>query len=142
MTATLSVTMLIMCTSHLITLFFTPSNVRWLYPVMGIIRHLVNGGLGVAITNLQWIHLPQKDRTTCLSFSSFVRSICALFGQLFGTFIIASCADRKIGFFFLELDGVQFAMLMHASIIALIVCYIIVMRKKLKIDAKYQQKIS
>ena len=142
MAATLIVTMLIMNSSYLITLFFTPTNVGWMYPIMGILQHIINGGLGVALTNLQWMHLPEKDRTTCLSFSSFVRSICALFGQLFGTFIIASCADRKIGFFFLELDGVQFAMLMHASIIALIVCYIIVMRKKLKIDAKYQQKIS
>ncbi len=136
MAATLIVTMLIMNSSYLITLFFTPTNVGWMYPIMGILQHIINGGLGVALTNLQWMHLPEKDRTTCLSFSSLVRSIVSLLGQLLGTFIIARCAGKHVGVLFLQLDGVQITMLVEAVIVMVIVVYIFALRKPLELQKK------
>lgn len=115
-----------------IALFFTKENAFILYPVLRIAQHIIGTGLNLTFGNLPWVHMPVKDRTTCLAFYSLMANIFALLGQICGTAFIAATEDMTFNLLFLRLDSVQMLMLIQSIIILLIVGYVCVMRKKLE----------
>ena len=132
MFGTLIVTMIAQACTYLMTLFFTPDNINLLYPIMCITQYIIGGGLNVAFSNLQWIHLPVKDRTTCLAFYTFASNIFALLGQLVGTWVIAFTGDRKYSLGILQMDSMQLLMFIEAITVFAVVLYIVLLRKKLE----------
>ena len=132
MFGTLIVTMLAQGCTYLMVLFFTPENVAILYPIMCITQYIIGGGLNVAFSNLQWIHLPVKDRTTCLAFYTFASNIFALLGQLFSTAVLAWGEGKTFSLLFIHMDSMQLLMLIEACTVFAVVFYIMLLRKKLE----------
>lgn len=128
----LIITMLAYGVTFLFPLFFTPENAHVLYPTMRIVQHIFGTGLNLAFGNLPWVHMPNKDRTTCLAFYSLAANIFALLGQIVGTSIIAADSGHVHNILFLQLDSVQLLLLIQTIIVFVIVVYIAVMRKKLE----------
>lgn len=115
-----------------IALFFTKENAFVLFPVLRIAQHIIGTGLNLTFGNLPWVHMPVKDRTTCLAFYSLMANIFALLGQICGTAFIAATEDMTFDLMFLRIDSVQMLLLIQSLITLVIVGYICVMRKKLE----------
>ena len=128
----LIITMAAYAWTYMFPLFFTPENAHFLYPTMRILQHIFGTGLNLAFGNLPWVHMPNKDRTTCLAFYTLFSNIFALCGQVVGTSIIAADGNHVHKILFLQLDSVQLLMLIQTCIVALIVLYIAIMKKKLE----------
>ncbi len=114
-----------------IILFFTKENVSILYPILRISQHIIGTGLNLTFANLAWIHMPVKDRTTCLAFHSLASNVFALLGQMVGTAFIAATENRVFNLLFLKIDGIQMLIFIQSILSLGIVLYIILMRKKL-----------
>ncbi len=112
--------------------FFTQENAAFLFPFMRIIQHIFGTGLNLAFANIAWIHMPVKDRTTCLAFYTLLSNIFALIGQVTGTSIVAAAEDMTFSFLLFNMDSVQLLMFIQTALVMLIVIYIAVMKKKLE----------
>lgn len=115
-----------------ITLFLTRENAYYLYPVLRITQHIISTGLNLTFANLPWVHMPVKDRTTCLAFYTLVTSIFALLGQVAGTAFLAATEGRAFKLLFLQVDSVQMLWFMQSILILLVVGYVCIMRRKLE----------
>lgn len=118
--------------TFLFPVFFTVENAPVLYPAMRLVQHFFGTGLNLAFGNLVWVHMPVKDRTTCLAFYTMMTNIFALIGQVVGTSIVAAAGDHMFSLGFISIDSVQLLMFIQTCVVMLIVLYIGVMRKKLE----------
>ncbi len=128
----LLITMFFYGVTFFFPVFFTQGNAAVLFPVMRIIQHVFGTGLNLAFANIAWIHMPVKDRTTCLAFYTMCNNIFALIGQVTGTSIVAAAGDKTFTLLFFQMDSVQLLMFIQTVLVMLIVLYIALMKKKLE----------
>ena len=121
---TLRVTTVPHCMTYLIGLFIVPANGFWLYPVYRLIQHGTDVGFNYAFANIAYIHLPDTDRTSCLSFHLLTSQVAGFLGQIVGTTLISAFQDVNITLPGLSLNNVKLVLFIQCCMNLVLILYV------------------
>ncbi|NAL20036.1 hypothetical protein GUB24_26445, partial [Escherichia coli] len=128
---TLLVTTIPNCLTYFIGLFIVPANGLWLYPIYRLIQHVTGVGFNYAFANIAYVHLPEADRTSCLTFHALTSNAAGFLGQIVGTAIISATKNITFALPGLLLNNVKIALLVQCIWNVLMIMYVCRFTKKL-----------
>lgn len=128
---TLLVTTVPNCLTYFIALFIVPANGLWLYPIYRLIQHFTGVGFNYAFANIAYVHLPDADRTSCLSFHLLASQAAGFLGMITGTRILSATENIVLSLPGMTLNNVKIAMVFQCLLNVVTILYVVYFTKKL-----------
>lgn len=105
--------------------FATEDNYFWLVMTVRLVQHVLGVGMNLAYANIQYIALPEAERSNYIAFYNVMYNVMALIGSSAATGFVALTKNMTFNIFGIEVVGVQLLMMIFGCLQGLIGLYIL-----------------